>query len=217
MDLDLDEGQIGGVVTFQLPEDLTYVDAYQVKLSYGIYGLNSGVQLIGDAVSVNSKAVNADTLFGDFTHLSVYTRSILVEQSTPETLLFNDTVSPVQGLLFADLDLDVLELGGDLLWLPSEESRLVESYEVYLAKIITQASQCFEEAANMTPYAASGNESLEQSLEQSFIWPFHSNETLFWCRVPLGTAQSSSYNWTVPPETPMQSWTHFLVYSRLCV
>lgn len=64
MDLDLDEGQIGGVVTFQLPQDLTYVDSYQVKLSYGHPSVarprvpnlrpqqtKASVQLIGDSVS----------------------------------------------------------------------------------------------------------------------------------------------------------------------
>ena len=104
-----------------------------------------------------------------------------MEQSTPETLLFNDTSSVVQGLRFEDLDLDVLELGGELLWTPPSTESLVESYEVYVAKITT--AQC---EANMTPYAAS-NESDDI---------FDSNQTLFWCRLPLGAAQSYTYNWS---------------------
>lgn len=44
----------------------------------------------------------------------IYTRSLLVEQTTPVGSFLNDSVASVRNVSFTDLDLDNLELGGNV-------------------------------------------------------------------------------------------------------
>ncbi|CAK9061353.1 Uncharacterized protein SCF082_LOCUS32161, partial [Durusdinium trenchii] len=134
-DLDLDLMDIGGPVSWNLSGNVSDITAITWRGDYDINGhINIKYAHIDHyfyilyhiqykartffadqsvpaaaLIAVHSTAIAADTWIDDFT-------SSLAEQTTPVTLLFNDTSAPVVELHFPDLDLDLGELGGDLLW-----------------------------------------------------------------------------------------------------
>ena len=77
--------------------------------------------------------IAANTPRGANTDVVVYTRSSLVEQTTPGSFTFSDTFASVSNLVFPDLDLDNLEVGGTLEWTPPQEVTLVSAFRVFLA------------------------------------------------------------------------------------
>ncbi|CAL1140175.1 unnamed protein product [Cladocopium goreaui] len=81
--------------------------------------------------------------------------SSLAEQTTPGSLLFNDTSSPVQQLELQDLDLDALELGGELSWQDPVDDSLVQRYDLYIAKVLSENRSCIEDGAEVVPYVYS--------------------------------------------------------------
>jgi hypothetical protein len=63
----------------------------------------------------------------------VYTKSTLVEQTTPGTLAILDRVSLASNTSFPDNDLDETELGGVLSWIEPDDAVEVIHYNIYLA------------------------------------------------------------------------------------
>ena len=56
-------------------------------------------------VGTNQLAMVANTSLGSYTHVVVYTKSSLAEQTTPAALNFSDTSATVTDVVFVDQDL----------------------------------------------------------------------------------------------------------------
>ena len=65
-------------------------------------------------VGTDNITVLPDTAIMDFTHFVVYTKTSLVEQTTPVAHLLYDAFASVSDITFADKDLDSSDLGGSL-------------------------------------------------------------------------------------------------------
>ncbi|CAK9006050.1 unnamed protein product [Durusdinium trenchii] len=129
-DQDLDAGELGGNVSWSEPQDSSLVANYVVYLA----DLGGDRVQAADTTEVGSTvvAMNPDTLVLNYTHVVVYTQSSLVEQSTPRAINISDSVASVSGVQFVDEDLDVLELGGEILWTKPLDDSFVTFYDVYL-------------------------------------------------------------------------------------
>merc|ERR1740129_420857 len=90
---------------------------------------------IGDDVTVgtNFAEMPAETQFA--THLVVYTKSSLAEQTTPVALNPVDSVANVSNVQFPDYDLDFNDLGGQISWAPPTDSSQVTHYLIYFAYV----------------------------------------------------------------------------------
>eukprot|EP00434_Breviolum_minutum_P004419 symbB.v1.2.003894.t1/scaffold217.1/size263214/4 len=132
VDDDLDRYEIGGDLEWLQPEDDSEVTDYLVYLAQDRFGRNRS--FLGNvSQGVHLFKVPVDTPLLDFTHLCVFARSILVESTTPSSVLVVDYVSSISGLSFIDLDLDPEELGGYITWIPPGNIERVISYNVYLS------------------------------------------------------------------------------------
>lgn len=136
VDWDLDLGDLGGVATWAPPSEpeLNLVTGYAVYLALEANGTGRSIIATTLPVGTNTLNVPADTAAGASTHLVVYARSALAEQSTPVAAALNDTSSDVRGLTFVDLDLDADELGASVNWQPPADATLVVAYVAYLAE-----------------------------------------------------------------------------------
>ncbi|CAK9114838.1 unnamed protein product [Durusdinium trenchii] len=137
-DRDLDEGDVGGDLYWFPPSDTSLVDFYEIYFANGTAGHWTKQHQSTVAVGHQSLHIPADTSLmsasgGMLTHLLVYTRSSLVEQSTPSSHFIADEYASVSNISFTDLDLDASELGGVVLWSPPTRIALVESIHLYLA------------------------------------------------------------------------------------
>ncbi|CAE8581857.1 unnamed protein product, partial [Polarella glacialis] len=132
-DRDLDALQMGGTVTWNEPTDHAVVDSYDVYTATDASG--TGLVAIGATVPVGTNAVDilANTAVASFSHILVYARSSLAEQTTPGLVSISDTSSSVLAVNFADQDLDTLEVGGLIDWTPPTDFAQVASYKAYLA------------------------------------------------------------------------------------
>eukprot|EP00930_Biecheleria_cincta_P027401 TRINITY_DN19258_c0_g1_i6.p1 TRINITY_DN19258_c0_g1~~TRINITY_DN19258_c0_g1_i6.p1 ORF type:complete len:206 (+),score=40.38 TRINITY_DN19258_c0_g1_i6:76-618(+) len=111
-DKDLDSAQIGGDTTWTLAADETYVSNYYIYLATDTAG--AGKSGGGNVNSgVNTYPFSADTAKASFTHIVVYTKSSLVEQTTPAAVALGDSAASASSLAFADKDLDSVQIGGD--------------------------------------------------------------------------------------------------------
>ena len=120
IDRDLDTGEIGDTLTWAAPLDVSLVTYYSVYFAYSDSGLRRS-QLSDDVVvGTNELFIPGDTDLRNFTHFVVYTKSSLVEQTTPVALSihYNDTSRLVSNIAFTDADLDEHDIGGDLVWTP---------------------------------------------------------------------------------------------------
>ena len=72
------------------------------------------------AVGTNVFAVPPDTNSAGKSHIVVYTKSALAEQTTPAALALTDVSKSVSAVSFGDLDLDANHVGGDVSWTPPE-------------------------------------------------------------------------------------------------
>ncbi|CAE8611043.1 unnamed protein product [Polarella glacialis] len=199
LDFDLDSGDLGGTtVSWVLPAtNLERVQNYYVYLAAGA-DASGGRSMIGTSVpsGVNHRDVPENTELASFTHLVVYTRSVLVEQSTPVATIISDTISPVSNVSFPDFDLDATDLGGTLTWVEPSEVALVTYYLIYMAQVQP------EDSAN-----SSVNQSDNETSDGLPDIPVFLRRTLFQT-VAVGTS-----NITVPVNTALSNYTHFLVYS----
>ncbi|CAJ1408195.1 unnamed protein product [Effrenium voratum] len=77
---------------------------------------------------------------GNFSYFLVYTKSVLVEQSTPVALSLVEAseLFRVLGLTFSDYDLDEEELGGTLTWSAPQVMGEIVSYQIYLGYLDDQ-------------------------------------------------------------------------------
>lgn len=139
---DLDVDHLGGIITWDPPADTSRVVGYTVYLARssagGFYG--DGRSMIGFAepllstmTGTNLLAIYPDTDRLEYEWMVVYTKSSLVEQTTPTSLRFFDTTSMAQNLSFTDNDLDFTEIGGTLYWDEPEEASRVTHYLLYFA------------------------------------------------------------------------------------
>jgi hypothetical protein len=131
-DRDLDPQELGGVLTWIPPQDPAQVAAYHVYFFDGINrtALGDGYQV---PIGTNQLDILVDTPMGENHQILVYTKSLLVEQSTPSMLFINDTDSSISNLSFIDRDLDGKELGGKIMWKMPEDVQYVTEYLVYLS------------------------------------------------------------------------------------
>jgi hypothetical protein len=77
--------------------------------------------------------VKVGTLRQNFTHIAVYTKSNLVEQTTPQYIPLLDHEAMVSNMAFVGKDLDKGQLGGNLTWDPPSDSSRTTHYNVYFA------------------------------------------------------------------------------------
>ena len=96
------------------------------------------------AVGTNQGAMVADSALGSYTHLVVYTKSSLAEQTTPAALSLTDVISSVSGVGFVDKDLDAGELGGVVTWTAPGDVAQVTRYVVYLSTSAAGARKCWD-------------------------------------------------------------------------
>ncbi|CAJ1427338.1 unnamed protein product, partial [Effrenium voratum] len=127
LDEDLDVGQVGGQVFWDLPEETAQVTGYLVYLS------SSANRSIISQLPTTTTAVDLlpDTDMQQFSQVVVYTRSALVEQTTPDAVQLSDVQVTVENLEFVDQDLDAWELGGNATWWANDSA--VVGYKVYLS------------------------------------------------------------------------------------
>ncbi len=87
------------------------------------------------AVGTNVYAVSSDTDSTGKSHIVVYTKSMLAEQTTPAALALTDESLSVSAVSFGDVDLDTLQIGGGLSFTPPDNPlSLAWGWKVYMAK-----------------------------------------------------------------------------------
>eukprot|EP00913_Durusdinium_trenchii_P017139 g16119.t1 len=135
-DLDLEEPtDLGGYVSWVEPaSDLDRVMAYSVYLSLDDIGTGRSKVEQDVLVGSNELLVPPETPRQSFTRFVVYTRSTLVEQSTPTAHLLFDTTAMPQNLDFLDIDVDRGEMGGNLTWMAPTDPTHVTEYVLYLGE-----------------------------------------------------------------------------------
>ncbi|CAJ1416047.1 unnamed protein product [Effrenium voratum] len=135
-DLDLDESHLGGVLNFSAPADTAEVTAYSVFFAdadSSAIEVRRRVPVTPDLAPEELGAlIPADIEKGNFSHVLVYTKSALVEQSTPAFGVLNDTEASVENVAFEDEDLDEGDLGGTVYWTPRGDVTAIQDYLLYV-------------------------------------------------------------------------------------
>ncbi|CAJ1408191.1 unnamed protein product, partial [Effrenium voratum] len=169
---DLDLYELGGVLFWTPPDDVSRVELYAAYLAESSLGLNRSQ--IGEApVRTDQLAISPETPRLSFTHFVVYTKSALVEQTTPTSLSIQDAAASSSNVSFLDLDLDESQVAGNLTWFEPEDISDISEYTIYMA-----------------------------------------TDRLGSNRTYLGNVSAGSSTFFVEDNTPLLSFTHFLVYSR---
>jgi hypothetical protein len=88
-DLDLDAGDLGGTSTWSAPGDTSLVANYVVYLAEDATGTNKA-ELGTVAVGTNALDMALDTAKSSYTHVLVFTKSSLGEQTTPASVTIVD-------------------------------------------------------------------------------------------------------------------------------
>eukprot|EP00439_Symbiodinium_sp_Y106_P041770 s2503_g5.t1 len=194
-DLDLDAGDLGGTLEWSLPSsDIELVESYYVYFAASDTGYGRKLVSVVDP-SAALQEILGDTKIESFKHLLVYTKSPLVEQTTPASVAISDSAVTALNLSFSDFDLDQEDLGGNLTWTESEDLQHVDVYRVYMAI----AEDTSDNGTDPALGAGSGLEIVERVL---------------FAAIPVGTTEL-----VVPLETPLASnssrfFTHFLIYGQ---
>ncbi|CAJ1408192.1 unnamed protein product [Effrenium voratum] len=156
-DLDLDLGDLGGEISWTLPQDTTSLTELNVYLAVlpveggdcnvstegadeNTSSLTCGVgsflccwrqPLASLAPEETNLSLAVDTAIEGFTHVLLYLRSPLAEQSTPAAFLIEDESASASAISFQEVpesrqdgDLDATELGGAVSWQPPSSSRV---------------------------------------------------------------------------------------------
>ncbi|CAJ1362094.1 unnamed protein product [Effrenium voratum] len=135
-DLDLDESHLGGVLNFSAPADTAEVTGYSVFFAdadSSAIEVRRRVPVTPDLAPEELGAlIPADIEKGNFSHVLVYTKSALVEQSTPAFGVLNDTEASVENVAFEDEDLDEGDLGGTVYWTPRGDVTAIQDYLLYV-------------------------------------------------------------------------------------
>lgn len=124
--------------------------------------------------------INSTYVPFEYTHLVVYTRSSLAEQTTPTAYDYTDAMVNVSNLTFIDLDLDVKELGGDLTFGWPEDMTHVTEYVSYWSEDAAGRTRVFYERT--TPIAPFG---------RFVLFPNETNAT-------TETFMAEVYSFTIP-------------------
>lgn len=132
-DLDLDTGDLGGTVAWTEPSATDLVDLYQVDFATAVDGTGRSV-LANTSLGTNITTIPADTAKGSFTHILVYIKSPLAEQTTPANVAINDAIIASASIAFVDRDLDSSQIGGAIIWSASIGIAPVQSFQVYAAQ-----------------------------------------------------------------------------------
>ena len=102
-------------------------------------------QILADVTATGANAYSsllaADTDAASWTHIVVYTKSTLVEQTTPQAVAISDDDSSVSSAALVDADLDATQLGGSVTWTAPATTSSVTHYTVYLAESGAGASK----------------------------------------------------------------------------
>jgi hypothetical protein len=172
VDKDLDDGELGGRISWSPPGPEESVVAYRAYLTVSAAG--SSRSLIGEGdvpVGNNELHMPAKTPTASFLHIVVYTRSVLVEQTTPVPFRFEDRVDFVTNVSFPDFDLDETELGGLLLWESPEDTAQVTHYVVYLGSLAERVNGALVCGNVSTPnsYSVTGVMTLSVPDSSSFV------------------------------------------------
>jgi len=98
VDTNVKQEEVGGVLLWTMPDDVSQVTYYNTYLAEDVLGANR--LLIGSVASTGSNfTVPSNTYIssftGNYTHFLVYSRSSLVEQTTPVTLVLYDDLMQV--------------------------------------------------------------------------------------------------------------------------
>lgn len=126
---------------------------------------------------------------GSYSHLLVYTKSALAEQSTPVAFNLSDSDASVSNISFPDLDLDQGHLGGNLTWLEPADTSQVQDYAMYLAADEVGAARAYV-----------GNLS-NPHLDENGTW--HAQQT-----------GPEHLVFAVPNDTNLSVFSHLLIYTR---
>eukprot|EP00434_Breviolum_minutum_P021538 symbB.v1.2.019009.t1/scaffold1540.1/size112783/2 len=138
-DYDLDALELGGLLTWEEPEDITQVINYAIYWAMGLSNesntwqcktMNTSAQIGDDSdggsilrpcrgalyaevpVGESNLTVPVETHRGNYSHFMIYTRSSFVEQSWPTVLAIYDLNASVSNIHFDGKDLDLYDLGG---------------------------------------------------------------------------------------------------------
>jgi hypothetical protein len=174
-DKDLDPYELGGPVDWPTPYYIDRIQFYRVFFAMDAAG-NDRSQL-GEDISgtVDMLMMPENTEYGSHTHLVLYAKSTLVEQTTPLAIPLIDVMANVSNISFPDFDLDYQDLGGVMTWIPPEDISQVTHYMIYLTL------EWFED---LTPF----NVSYEYKVA-------HYNTTL------LGNSSVGQNNFSIPADT----------------
>ncbi|CAE7198832.1 unnamed protein product [Symbiodinium sp. CCMP2592] len=202
-DLDLDAGDLGGSLEWSLPSsDIELVESYYVYFAASDTGYGRKLFSVVDP-SAALQEILGDTKIESFTHLLVYTKSPLVEQTTPASAAISDSAVTALNLSFSDFDLDQEDLGGNLTWTEPEDLQYVDVYRAPLLQLRNVYMAIAEDTSdNGTDPVLGGGSGLEIV------------ERVLFASIPVGTTEL-----VVPPETPLASnssriFTHFLIYGQ---
>lgn len=134
LDLDLDLSDLGGKISWEPPLEASQVTHYLVYLAANASG--AGRSMVGSEVPYDSLStlLDAETPRLDRDYVVVYTRSYLVESTTPSHFPISDAYSVVQ-VNFTDKDLDDSQIGGTISWTTPEPdfNPLVSFFTLHLA------------------------------------------------------------------------------------
>jgi hypothetical protein len=114
-DHDLDFDDIGGLLFWIEPDDISQVTHYVAYLAEAANGTNRSY-FDNSTVGVPNITVPVDNQLSPYTHWVIYTLTSLVEQTTPSSHEIFDGYASVYGIGFTDKDLDPAELGGKIEW-----------------------------------------------------------------------------------------------------
>eukprot|EP00930_Biecheleria_cincta_P034347 TRINITY_DN23750_c0_g1_i1.p1 TRINITY_DN23750_c0_g1~~TRINITY_DN23750_c0_g1_i1.p1 ORF type:complete len:4185 (-),score=632.85 TRINITY_DN23750_c0_g1_i1:7-12414(-) len=217
-DKDLDSTELGGWVSWTPPPSSSRVTYYELYLAESALGFNRLPYVFGSIpAGTNEALIPAETPKAAFTHLAVYTKSWLQEQSTPVAQEFEDKVSLVVDLNFPDYDLDQEDLGGTLAWLPPADVSQITHYMVYLGQANT-SSGCsstgyldWSEPMSTDTYSPSGNASNVMDSEES-----DNTSAIFtdWCLLTyIGNSSVGTNKFFVQTDTTVPPYTHFVVFT----
>lgn len=102
VDKDLDEMEVGGDIYWDMVVSDERVVTYHVYLADGVAGPTRSQVAQAIPVGTQESPVLEDTAIGISTHVLVYTKSALVEQSTPVYVALSDTISLIPDSSFPD-------------------------------------------------------------------------------------------------------------------
>eukprot|EP00931_Biecheleriopsis_adriatica_P047846 TRINITY_DN27614_c0_g1_i1.p1 TRINITY_DN27614_c0_g1~~TRINITY_DN27614_c0_g1_i1.p1 ORF type:complete len:2694 (+),score=299.82 TRINITY_DN27614_c0_g1_i1:41-8083(+) len=195
---DLDALDIGGPITWDVlhltPADLAQITHYDVYFAISEDARGENRSQLGDPLPVGTNIIHVPVNFlqDNYTHMQIYTRSSLLEQTTPHVFIINNTDSSVTAIVFPDDDMDNDELGGNVTWMRPEDHRLVTFYVVYLSE---------DPSGNIKRSQIGPEITLQQSRE-----PYVHHDD--------GRVTSGDEVAELDPEQPEENFTQIVVYTR---